>query len=185
MTDHAQGLGRVHQLQAAYAPAEDRLLLRINTSDHMEFRFWLTRRFVQRLWPALRQTLEMQPDVAGMEQSARGFMLDFMHEQATAAADFQAPFQEAPNTVMPLGNQPILAVQARIAAVPGHDQLRRFHLHPAQGYGIEVAMDMQLLHAFCKLLADAVTAAEWQLDLTLSPVMAHLVSPAEGKRILH
>ncbi|MBF0164912.1 MAG: hypothetical protein HQM01_10495 [Magnetococcales bacterium] len=177
------GAGRIHQLQAAYAPVEDRLLLRINTSDRQEFRFWLTRRFVQRLWPALRQTLELQPQVAAMEQPVRAAMLDFIHEQAVAGADFQAPFAESPATVMPLGAQPILAASARLVAVSGQEQVWMFHLHPEQGYGIEVAMDMSLLHAFCKLLADAVSSADWQLGLNLGASLP--VVHAEGTRVLH
>ncbi|MBF0627831.1 MAG: hypothetical protein HQL91_06380 [Magnetococcales bacterium] len=178
--------GKVHQLQAAYAPAEDRLLLRINTTDQMEFRFWLTRRFVQRLWPALRQSLEMQPGIATLDPFARASMVEFMHEQATAAADFQAPFESTtPGTVMPLGQHPVLAIHAKLEAVPGQEGLRRLHLHPAQGYGIEVAMDLSLLHAFCKLLADAALSAEWHLDLTLTPGVPHTLASLEGGRVLH
>ncbi|MBF0273006.1 MAG: hypothetical protein HQL98_13230 [Magnetococcales bacterium] len=180
------GLGKVHQLQAAYAPVEDRLLLRINTTDAMEFRFWLTRRFVQRLWPALRQTLEHHTHLTGVgDQTVRAAMLEFMHEHATAATDFKAPFEESPSKVMPLGQQPILAAHARIAAVPGQDQIRMLHLHPEQGYGIELAMDTQLLHAFCKLLADAVASAEWQLELHLTPGFTPSVTSPEGGRVLH
>ncbi|MBF0212420.1 MAG: hypothetical protein HQM00_02515 [Magnetococcales bacterium] len=180
MTETATTLGKVHQLQASYAPAEDRLLLRINTTDQMEFRFWLTRRFVQRLWPALRQTLESQPDLALTDQTTRAALLDFMHENATAAADFKAPFVETPHAVLPLGQQPILAVHARIVAIPGQDQLRMLHLHPAQGLGIEVTLDLQLLHAFCKLLADAVANADWQMALSLAST-----TPENGARVLH
>ena len=38
--------------------AQDRLLLRLSTTDNCEFRFWLTRRFTQRLWTILVQMLE-------------------------------------------------------------------------------------------------------------------------------
>ncbi|MEO5346166.1 MAG: hypothetical protein H7834_07280 [Magnetococcus sp. YQC-9] len=177
---------KIHQLQAAYAPAEDRLLMRLSTTDRREFRFWLTRRFVQRLWPVLRQSLEMQSEVMGADQVMRAAMLGFMHENATAAADFKASFQEPPGgAVLPLGEAPILAVHARIAPVPGHDHLRQFQLHPERGQGIEVTMDMQLLHAFCKLLADAVSAADWQMELNLTPGLPPTIITLEGGRVLH
>lgn len=178
---------KIHQLQAAYAPAEDRLLLRLNTTDRREFRFWLTRRFVQRLWPALRQSLESQPEVAGyLDQATRSAMLGFMHENATAGADFQARFQDPPGgALLPLGAAPILAVHARIALVPGHESLRQIQIHPERGHGIEVTMDMTLLHAFCKLLADAVAAADWQMELNLTAGLPPTVTTLERGRVLH
>jgi hypothetical protein len=40
---------QLHQIQARYDELQDRILLRLSTIDHCEFRFWLTRRFVKRL----------------------------------------------------------------------------------------------------------------------------------------
>ncbi|MBF0418009.1 MAG: hypothetical protein HQL86_07155 [Magnetococcales bacterium] len=178
---------KIHQLQAAYAPAEDRLLLRLSTTDCREFRFWLTRRFVQRLWPALRQSLESQREVAHHpDQAIRAAMLGFMHENATSQADFQAPFSEPPGgALLPLGETPILAVHARITPIPGHESLRQIQLHPERGHGIEVTMDMTLLHAFCKLLSDAVSAADWQMSLNLTAGLPPTVNTMEQGRVLH
>ena len=39
----------IHQIQMAYDQRQDRILLRLSTREHTEFRFWLTRRFVKRL----------------------------------------------------------------------------------------------------------------------------------------
>ncbi len=176
---------KIHQLQAAYAPIQDRVLLRINTSGKMEFRFWLTRRFVQHLWPALQSALELQPQLTAVDTQARAAVLEFMHQNATAKADFNAPFEATTETITPLGQEPILAAQARIELVAENDQLRLFTLHPEKGQGIEVAMDMQLMHAFCKLLADAVIAADWNLDLGFArPQLQQTVLPSDGQ-LLH
>ena len=47
----------INQFSANYDPAEDRILLRFNTTDLKEFRFWLTRRSTNMLLDVLpRQT---------------------------------------------------------------------------------------------------------------------------------
>ncbi len=52
---------QIHQIQIRHDETEDRLLLRLSTSDNHEFRFWLTRRFVKRLWAMLVQMLSLHP----------------------------------------------------------------------------------------------------------------------------
>lgn len=155
----------IHQLQALFYPVEDRLLLRINTRQHLEFRFWLTRRFVKRLWTALQQELESQLAFAATDPTTREAVLGFLQQNAGTMADFNAPFTESAATVTPLGNEPVLAARARIDPIPGHPHLRLFGLHPERGSGIEVTMDAQLMHVFCKLLADAIAPTDWNLDL--------------------
>ncbi|MBF0439202.1 MAG: hypothetical protein HQL93_08770 [Magnetococcales bacterium] len=177
--------GKVHQLQAAYSPVEDRLLLRINTSGKQEFRFWLTRHFVRRLWPVLRQTLESHSQVSATDINARAAVLEFIHQNATDQANFKAPFKEVRETVMPLGPEPTLAVQASIAPVAGNENLRMVSLHPEHGYGIEVAMDMPLMHAFCKLLLDAIATTEWDLELGFSTHFSMQTMTQTGGRLLH
>ncbi|MEO5330886.1 MAG: hypothetical protein H7839_02610 [Magnetococcus sp. YQC-5] len=176
---------KIHQLQASYSPIQDRLLLRVNTSEKMEFRFWLTRRFVQRLWPALRQTLEAQPALAEVEGNTRGALLSFMHQHATEQADFQAPFQETTETITPLGPEPILVAQAAIRMADQNEQLRMLSLHPENGYGIEIAMELHLVHAFCKLLADVLATTDWQLHLGFTQMPAIQEMTMTGGRVLH
>ena len=54
----------ISQIQMRYVPLEDRVLLRLNTSDQDEFRFWLTRRFVVMLISALQAHKAADPDVS-------------------------------------------------------------------------------------------------------------------------
>ena len=49
--------GKLHQVHVEYAPAEDRLLLKFNTVNREELRFWLTRKFVKTFWDALQKLL--------------------------------------------------------------------------------------------------------------------------------
>ena len=174
---HAQ---RIHQMQVVFAPEEDRLQLRINTQARTEFRFWLTRRFVKRLWPGLIQAMESQARPAAVappvDPTARAAILDFAHQQAIAQTDFSTKFLETPSQT-PLGPLPILVTRARIEPrEQGGGYMVSFH--PEGSYGIEVAMDPRLLHSFCKLLADAVSKADW--DLSLPSSVSRELSDAGG-----
>ncbi|MBF0295282.1 MAG: hypothetical protein HQL96_08835 [Magnetococcales bacterium] len=183
MTTMSQG--QIHQLQASYSAQEDRLLLRVSTSDHAEFRFWLTRRFIQRLWEGLRHHLENRHRIAESDPQARAALLEFMHQNATAQVDFASPYQETPETDTPLGREPILVVRATLGVVPEQEELVRLGLNPAEGEGIELTLDTQLMHGFCKLLADAMSQAEW--DLCLGFINADPVPalPERGGQVLH
>ena len=152
---------RIHQIQVSHIAEEDRLLLRINTNHLEEFRFWLTRRFVKRFWPAMSQALKNHPKIAmSTTPETRNAVLDFMQEKASATADFTTAFQGHP-TVTPLGPKPVLVGQARLRATDGINFL--LSLHPSKGFGIEVAMDPHLLLSFRQLLADAIRQADWDL----------------------
>ncbi|MBF0125883.1 MAG: hypothetical protein HQM02_01600 [Magnetococcales bacterium] len=176
---------QIHQLQASYSQEQDRVLLRINTSDHAEFRFWLTRRFVQRFWRVLRNHLENQHQIAGVDPNSRAALLEFMHHSATSQTDFDAPYQETADTVTPLGREPIVVTQAGIRPVPDSEELSMVSLHPEEGYGIELAMDTQLMHGFCKLLADAMAHSEWDLDLGFAHIPRNEEVITQGGQLLH
>ena len=45
------------QIQIRYIQEEDRILMRLNTVAEEEYRFWLTHRFLIRLWPVLQDAL--------------------------------------------------------------------------------------------------------------------------------
>jgi hypothetical protein len=49
---------KLHQLKVDYNAEQDRLLMLIATSDGVELRMWLTRRFVKLLWPLLVKLAE-------------------------------------------------------------------------------------------------------------------------------
>ena len=162
---------RIHQMQVAFSLEEDRLQLRINTDAKMEFRFWLTRRFVKRFWPGLRQALEVNASSTMPTTVAtpanRTAMLNFMHQHAVSQTDFSSPFQDTSNET-PLGPRPILVTRARLEPRPQGGYM--VSLHPQDSYGIEVAMDAKLLHSFCQLLTDATQKADWDLPLLLASV---------------
>ena len=81
------------QIQIRYIQEEDRILMRMNTVAEEEFRFWLTRRFLVRLWPVLQEALMSSPAVKQQQRLySRQAIMAFEHERAQSKAQFNNPF---------------------------------------------------------------------------------------------
>jgi len=157
---------KIHQMQIRFVPAEDRLMLRVRTTDQREFSLWFTRRYVKLLWKGLQQVLSDTQSVISPDPQTRQAVISFQHEQAVARMNFSTPYQQGPEPYRPLGDEPVLLTNIQIRPGPGKNQVLR--LHPEQGAGLELAFDATWLHSFCKLLADAVRKADWDLSLRIA-----------------
>ena len=156
---------RLHQIRIDYHQEQDRLLLRISTDDGSELRFWLTRRFVKSLWPALMQMAETVGEARAQHDPAiRKAMLEFEHDKAMRQADFATPYKASP-TNLPLGAEPLLVT--RLRAQPDGSGNATLALHPTQGQGMDLAMDAMLLHSFTRLVQGAVAKTDWDIQLEL------------------
>jgi hypothetical protein len=154
-------MSQLDQIQVSFAAAEDRLLLRISTQGNEEFRFWLTRRFVRALRPALTQSLAARPRIQTQaDPLAKQELLRFEHEAALQKADFKTPFKGAERT-LPLGPDP--RVLTRCQLKPRQDGGVVLVVAPEQGEGVDIALNAQLLHSFVALLEHALASAEWDL----------------------
>jgi hypothetical protein len=157
---------KIYQMQLRFVPAEDRLMFRVRTADQREFRLWFTRRYVKLLWKALQQVLTEAQSLISPDPQARQAVLSFQHEQAVAKMNFSTPYQQGSETHRPLGDEPLLLTNFQIR--PGHGKNQVLRLHPEQGPGVELAFDATWMHSFCKLLADAVRKADWDLTLRIA-----------------
>jgi len=158
-------MSSISQVQIRYAPLEDRLLMRLNTAERTEFRFWITRRFARQLATALHDLLaERQEVMAQAGGEARKAVLEFQHQEAIAKANFTQRFEGRP-TQLPLGPNPVLLTRLKInRTIDGKPLLG---LYPEQGRGIDLALQSTLLHSVCKLFADALQVADWQIEFDL------------------
>lgn len=155
-------MARLAQIQISFAPVEDRLLMRLNTDDGAEFRFWLTRRYVRILWPILHQlALPDTPASGATSPAAQAAVANFQREQALDQADFESAF-ESTAKALPLGADPVLLTRAQ--SKRSADGLPVLCLHPADGAGIDIALEPQVSHSLLALLENAVEAADWQLQ---------------------
>jgi hypothetical protein len=157
---------RLHQIKIDYQAEEDRLLMLVSTSEGVEVRLWLTRRFVKLLWPLLVKLAEdASPRIRTQANpEARKALLGLEHEQAVSRANFAKPY-EAQARATPLGESPLLL--ARIQT--GHDRKGQpvVALHPAEGQGVTLTFDSVLLHSVCRLLQAAVKKSDWDVELKL------------------
>ena len=81
---------RLHQLKVDYDAEQDRLLMLVATSEGVELRLALTRRFVKLLWPLLvKLAEEASPRIRTQANpEARKALLGLEHEHAVSKADF-------------------------------------------------------------------------------------------------
>ncbi|MBF0358663.1 MAG: hypothetical protein HQL70_08640 [Magnetococcales bacterium] len=163
---------KIHQLQLAYSSEEDRLLLRFNTTDGVEFRFWLTRLFVQKFWPGFVRILEVQArqqssNNQDQNEAVNDKVVGFMHQAAVAKANFTEKF-ETVDSKCPLGNSPVLVCKATIQKREGDTYILSFH--PEKGYGVELGVDQNLLHMLGKMITDTVAQIDWALAIKIPGV---------------
>ena len=155
-------MSQLKQIQIAYSPVEDRLLLRINTAEKEEYRFWITRRYLKILWQAVSGLLVENPQVrTQLSMTAKQAVLSFQHEKAVSEADFSKSFDESAQA-LPLGTAPVLL--ARIHTRPGPEGNKIIGMHPESAQGVELAVNDEILHGISRLVSDAATKAGWDME---------------------
>ena len=160
----------IHQIQMSYDKLQDRILLRLSTSKRAEFRLWITRRYAKLCWTVLIKMLERDPQAAmHSDEKVRRTMMGFQHADAVRGGDFAQPFESDPQS-LPLGTEPVLL--SRITAKRNSDGQQFLCMHPEQGQGIDIAVNVELLHMISKLMVDAVSQADWNLHLAIDPDFA-------------
>jgi hypothetical protein len=153
---------KIHQMQIAFVPVQDRLMFRLRTTARAEFRFWFTRRYVKLLWQAVKQMLNNTQSGIIADPHTRQAMISLEHEQALTQMDFQTQYREEPEISRPLGEEPVLV--SKIQTRPGPENTQVLCLQPEQGQGLDIVFNSTLLHSFCKLLEEGVQKAEWDLE---------------------
>ena len=177
----------LHQFQMLYVPAEDRVLLRFSYFAEerilRETFAWLTRRMVTRLWPTIVDSLQKQvtldrPAAAGASLE----MVNMAHQasvaELTAAGKFAAPY-ECTLEGLPPGITPMLLIRADFKVA--RNEPMHISFAAVDGRAFEIAFQPDMMHAFCRLLQNAVRAAEWGIELvipgeTAAPGDAHLLN---------
>ncbi len=135
--------------------------MRVAGDEGLEYRFWLTRRFVKMIWPALGKALQLSPTVQTQANPlAQREVLAFEHEKAVSDADFDTPYKDSPKT-LPLGDAPILLSKMQLRRDP--DGAFTMSLGPESGAGIDLAINNKLLHSVTQLIANGAQLAQWEL----------------------
>jgi len=155
-------MSKLQQLQVAFVPEQDRLLMRVSTQDAQEFRFWLTRRFVNLLYPALKKELARQTHIAHQPSAeARRELLAFEHEKVKQSADFSTPYSDTHSRTLPLGEEPMLLTRFRLQNQAS--SATRLLVAGPKDQTVNLNLNAELVHSLIVLLDSAVSKADWNL----------------------
>ena len=156
------------QIKFEYNTIEDRLLLRIfekeSNSSCVEYRFWLTRRFVNIFIRAMVRLIEeeLTGDVR-ISPDAIDAMKKFQHEAAISKADFSTSYAADVGNCSFFGEKPLLVVTLRINKKSKGKYI--LSLLDSENKGVHLAAGMDLVYTLQKMLFDSVNSAEWNKPL--------------------
>lgn len=153
-----------NQINISFNPLEDRLLLRLASQKDdcpIEYRLWLTRRYVKLLLPVLDKMLESEEKIlTQVFERDRKTVLEFQKQAALSQTDFKTPYSdEAKET--PLGSEPLLV--SRIHAGKSQNGRPVLSLKTGDNKGISLGMDSRMIHSMKQLLIQGIRKAEWDI----------------------
>ena len=168
----------IHQLNATFMAAEDRILLRLNTTNKEEFRIWLTRRVMRalarKLGGAERRLLGLEnPDSGYVAPGARAIQ-EFRREASTADIDFGERFVEG-SAGFPFGTEPVLATACEVRLQEGGASVS---LTLNNQRALNFALDARGLHGTLAMLQKAVARSDWDLGEELNSEIQPPAGPA-------
>lgn len=174
----------LQQIHAAYNQQEDRILFRLSFCDAggelQEIRAWITRHLLRTLWPGIITAMEMQVTLDQPHAAhAKAEIVEMQHEASMMDLRARGGFDQAFRADIdkfPLGEKPILLTHARIKVDAG--QQVRIQLVAAGQGDFSLNLTQTTLHAFCKMLQNAVVNVDWGIELSLPKAQI----PAETTR---
>jgi len=173
-------MSKIHQIQFQFLPVEDRLLLKINTTEKEEFSFLLTRRFVSLLYPILTKILHADSSIDEHKNNlVRDEMLKLQQQDSVEKSDNKSPYQTK-DLIHPIGNQPILL--SNISTNENAGELK-LSLTPEEGQGVSFSVDQNLTHLLRNLLLEALEITEWDLKFQTDYISPTSTQP--DKKLLH
>lgn len=152
------------QFNLEYKTIEDRLLLRISEKESngrcVEYRFWLTRRFVDIFIRAIDKLVEI--GLAGdMQVSPDSLeaMKQFQQEAALTKADFSTVYGADAENCTLIGEEPLLVSILKVKKKSKDKYV--LSLVASNNAGINIAADINLIHSIRKMLLSSVKSAGW------------------------
>ncbi len=158
---------QLRQMNVTYVETEDRLLLKVSTSDEQEYRVWCTRRFTRLLLDKLAVGFQKEmPSAAAVPQPARRDVAQMQHQQAVKEEAFQQPYNAEPSDY-PLGEQGLVATTLKYKDLA--DGSAQVHLGDQSGKGVNLNLNAHLQHQLYELFTRATERAQW-FDAVLARV---------------
>jgi hypothetical protein len=181
----------IHQMSVTYLPEQDRVLMRVNTTEGEEMRLWLTRRLMVGLWPLLTKMLtahllKLEGAGASLEtadETLRRMLAEFRKEEFLQHADFDTPFQEG-QTRLPLGEEPLLVTDVDATPMASGPLRLSFNERPPGGdakpRSFQMEMEPRLMQGLMHLLEQALGQSQWR-EAFVAPLEAPEVAGGEDE----
>lgn len=156
------------QINCEFITSEDRLLFKISEEGAkgcIEYRFWLTRRFLIIFLRAIDNLLE-DDSVSEMQVSPEALdaMKKFKEEAALAKADFSTSYEGGSEDCTLFGEEPFLANQLKVRRKSKGKYV--MGLFSKDKTGINLSVNIDLAHTLRKLLLNAARKAAWDRPFT-------------------
>jgi len=152
-------------MTAEFVPVQDRILFRVATREKHEYRVWLTRRLVKKLWGGAVRSFEAEPEVQSQPQAhVRSAVMSMKHQQAVQSSDFSQKHTADAKPVAAM-NESLLATGVRIAHMEQGGVQVAFLT--AEGRAVNLNLNEEMLHALCHILQGAADRAGWDLQLSV------------------
>lgn len=161
----------IQQINIAYNPLEDRLLLKIGFSDEVELAVWLTRRLVKGLWQLL-QADEMTALGVSMTDSANAAHIQQVSEKPDAMKklDFTSEYKPRLNI-----NQGDILLAKDCHILKSASQQISLELVCSNGQTIKLMLTHDLIVALTNMLQLVSKETAWELPLSVNiPVMSSI-----------
>ncbi len=159
----------IHQFSVSHDKRQDRLLLRLNTLAGEEYRFWLTRRMVALILPALTKMVvrleAAQPGLAACDAPTQHLLTDIKRYAFLQNADFSTPYA-AQALQLPLGETPLLITDAQLNLQANHS-LEIVFRQKLEGASPACTLHLQapLVHGLIHLIQQTANNADWALTM--------------------
>jgi len=170
----------LHQITMSFLAEDDRLLMRVSTTEKNEFHLLLTRRFVNILWPALMTVIEKEDPASkqNLMPGARKAVTAMKHQEAIAESNFSQTHDEDTKQLTP---NPLLVTGGSVN--PGKQGVTGLTFKTQGGAEIKISLNKTLLHALCRLLIETTMKADWDLGLVVGAAAGIMVP--EDKTQIH
>lgn len=171
----------IRQISITFLAEEDRLLLRLNTTDKDEFRIWLTRRVVRQfalgLSGAERRLLGLENPASGQLALGTRAIQEFQREARTAGVDFNERFTEGAGN-FPFGAEAVLATGFEVR--PQGESVVISIAGGRKG-SLSFVLGVRDIHGILAMLQKAVAQSDWDLG----QVLENPPLPAPGPSVMH
>lgn len=175
----------IHQLSVNYLQEQDRILVRINTTQDAQLRLWFTRRLTLGLMPLLTKVVAQHvatqdalksPGIsptATADPATQKLLSEFKQQALLQKSDFVTPFKDQAG-LLPLGTEPLLVTEVNMTPLPS-GQLRLVFSEKlpdvtgatdvtgaAKPRNFSLSLEPNLTHGLMHLLNKAIAVSLWQ-----------------------